>query len=106
MIEIPEDPVQVWINRVHTFALTLMDENLIISGGMRTHPNEIMAIGILYEDHENQAAIDRSWKKYVARQLSQVSESLICTHKRLLPWLASQLIKQLRRETSRPASKR
>jgi len=64
MITIPEDPVQVWKTRLHSLALTLMDEDPIISVGMRTQPNEIEALGICYEWLPGEAAIRRRVAQY------------------------------------------
>lgn len=57
MTYIPEDPVQLWINRVRKFALTLMDENITISAGMNT-PNQIVSMPLDFE-RQNEEVISR-----------------------------------------------
>jgi len=65
MIEIPEDPVQVWINRAHQMALILMDETVTISAGnMSNRPNEIALQGIGFESLPKEAVISRRVEQY------------------------------------------
>lgn len=73
MITFPEDPVQVWIDRAHRFALTLMDETVIISPRMN-ESNEIEASGIGFESLETEP--DPNKLQGVARQLSRLKERI------------------------------
>ncbi len=63
-----EDPLDVWITRFRNLglriALTMMDEHLIINGGMRNRPNELEGLGICYEWLPQEALIRRRVAQY------------------------------------------
>jgi len=62
-----EDPIDTYIRRVKEIAsiiaLTLMDERLIISVGMR-HPNTIVTIPLYFERLDSETAIRRGVAQY------------------------------------------
>lgn len=93
MITVPEDPVQLWINRAHRLALTLMDEPVTISVGMNT-PNQIVTTEFGFEALETEP--DPNKLKGIARQLSRLKQR---THMQLDPWLLAQGVRRLKRTT-------
>lgn len=76
MITSTEDPVQLWINRVHRLALTLMDECPTISVGM-SNPNKIVTTPLYFEKLESEP----SPRRRVAQQYRRSQER---AHKRLV----------------------
>jgi hypothetical protein len=71
MILPPDDPIQVWINRAHKLALTLMDEQVTIMSGMNT-PNQIVTTGMDFESLDSEP--DPNKLRGVARQLNRLRE--------------------------------
>jgi len=90
MIEIPEDPIEVIIQRfkhyAHIIALHLQDEAVIISVGM-SDPNKIVTTPLFFEKLESEP----SPRRRVAQQLRRSEER---THKRLVE-RATKLITSL-----------
>lgn len=96
MITIPEDPVDIFLRRVHSFGLTLMDENVTISAGMKHQPNAIENEGIHYEWLPKEAII----RKRVARYRSSLRNG-----QRMMTLYFTGAARHLRRAT-RSASNR
>lgn len=63
-----EDPIELWISRfkrcARIIALTLMDEDPIISVGMKYPPNKIVTIPLYFERLEAETAIRRRVTQY------------------------------------------
>lgn len=91
----PNDPIELWINRVHRFALTLMDETVIIPARMN-QSNELAQMGIGFESLETEP--DPNRLQGVARQLSRLKQR---THMQLDPWLLAKGIRRLKQSNSR-----
>lgn len=100
MIEAPTDPVQDLIDKASylgkRLALSLLNEDVIIlPRDMSSQPNEIMALGIVYEKLESE--VPNNSLRAVAQQLSHCIQ---CTRKQLTPWLLNQQINALKRRVA------
>ena len=100
MIDAPTDPVQDLINNASFWgkklALSIMNEDVIIlPRDMSNQPNEIVALGIVYETLESEP--EPNSLRWAATQLSRSIER---TRRQLLPWLLKQQIDALKRRVA------
>lgn len=97
MIEIPEDPLDLWITRAkefaHKLAFQFMDEVEIINYRMSS-PNNIVTTEVEFEPLDSE-------RRMVARQLDS---AIALTHMQLGPRLLKQTIRRLQRQATRRAS--
>ncbi|TFD15494.1 hypothetical protein E3T26_06850 [Cryobacterium sp. TMT1-21] len=99
MIDTPTDPIQDLINNASFWgkklALSIMNEDVIIlPRDMTNQPNEIVALGIVYETLESDPINSPQW---IAQQLSRCIQR---TRKQLLPWLLNKQVLALRRRVA------
>ena len=99
-MEVYDDPVQEIFDKAvilgKRIALNLMDEVVIIlPRDMSNQPNEIVALGIVYETLESEP--EPNSLRWAATQLSRSIER---TRRQLLPWLLKQQIDALKRRVA------
>lgn len=102
---IPRDPVDVLIERFksgsHDLALQLMDEDIIISVGNMSGPNDIEALGIGYEKLPSEASLDASARQWIAGQLSRLRGRTYTRQPLLRSRWLNEAAKNLRSASSR-----
>lgn len=75
MITIPTDPIEAMKSRLHRLALTLMDEEVIISVGMNK-PNEIVTTPIYFEKLESEPSPRRRVAQQYRRSRERIQQRL------------------------------
>ncbi len=93
MIEVPTDPVDMWISRIralgHKIAFQFLDEAEIMTVGMN-NPNEIVTTHLRFEVLDSE-------KLWSAGQLSHLKECIY----RQYPQIRRQLTQKLARSTGK-----